>query len=450
MSMLIWTASLLGAALICFKVLKPKRTMQQLRRIPKSEDEKITVTYCNTPYTLPCGKVISNRFIKAATTEGLANDGNPENRLQVLYKTLSTSGIGLIITGNVMVDRRYLERSGNVIFDDKTDMAAVKEWAKACTMQGPCIVQLNHPGRQANPLITKTLIAPSSIGINSLNPPRALDLEEIQDIIDRFGGAAKMAVAAGFDGVQIHAAHGYLLSQFLSPSANHRTDRYGGSLENRTRILLEIIEKVRSAIGPNQIVSVKLNSSDFTHGGFSHEDALQVVKMLCEQGMLDLIELSGGNYESIAMVAGPQTASTQQREGYFREFSKEASHAVSSFSNHPAIMLTGGIRSLSSIEKLLSEGEADFIGLARPFALEPSLAQDLINGKVIGASTISPAYNRNMVKMFRTVFGLGETAWYQQQNKRIGEGKEPDPDMSMIMAILRTLYEDVKEGRKRK
>ncbi len=440
--------------MICFLLFKPRKSMFQFRRVPQSPDEKLAATISSTPYTLPCGAVITNRFIKAATTEGLAEKGNPEKRLQQLYKTLSTSGIGLVITGNVMVDRRYLERSGNVVFDEKTNVEAVKQWAKACTTQTTCIVQLSHPGRQANPILTPLAVAPSPVVVqgNSLfKVPRALTLDEIQDIIHRFERAAKMAVDAGFHGVQIHAAHGYLLSQFLSPDANRRTDQYGGSLENRTRILLEIIERVRSAMGPQHIVSVKLNSSDFTTGGFSHEDALKVVAMLCQQGIIDLIELSGGNYESIAMVAGPQQSTrTKQREGYFREFSKDASRLVSSFSHRPAIMLTGGMRTLSVVEKVLSEKEADFVGIARPFALEPTLAKDMINGTVIGASLLSPAYNKNMMGIFRTWFALGETAWYSEQNKRIGEEQQPDPDMSMAMALIKTLFRDIREAVKRR
>lgn len=443
--------ALVAVLFICYYYLRPIRSISQYKQFSK---EKKIPKFCNTPYTLPySGITIPNRIIKAPTTEGLSNNGNPEQRLCNLYKMLANNNIGLIVTGNVMIDARYLERPGNVIFDEHTDLQAVRAWANSCK-QARTIVQLGHPGRQANPIVTKELVSASDIGMAGFAKPRPLTLQEIDDVIARFGNAAKIAVDAGFDGVQVHSAHGYLLNQFLSPSSNVRQDKYGGSLENRARLLLEAVASVRRAVGPNRIVAVKLNSSDFSKGGFTHEDSLAVVKMLCEQETVDLIDLSGGNYESLATLGMHETKSeqTKNREAYFRDFARDASKSIASFTKRPAIMLTGGIRTIDTVEHILEQGEADFVGMARPLAIEPTLATELLNGTVTGAANISPTahYSTTAFNRFKLLFALGETTWYCAQNRRLAENLQPDPDMNMYVAIAQTLFHDIKFALARK
>lgn len=342
------------------------------------------------PLELPCGLVLKNRLAKAALTEGIAD---PRNRatpdLVRLYGRWAQGGAGLLITGNVQVDRRYLERPGNVVVDGNGGLDALAEVAAAGSADGTCIwMQINHPGRQTPIALHPQPAAPSAVplelgeaGFNGIRfgDPRALSGEEVEDIVRRFGHVAAIARQCGFSGVQIHAAHGYLLSQFLSPRANRRTDRWGGPLENRARLLLEAVRAARRALGPGLAVSVKLNSSDFQKGGFTHEECLQVARWLEAEG-LDLLELSGGNYEQPSMVGGGQDAdplpvkeSTRRREAYFLAYAESVRASV-----RTPIMLTGGFRSRAVMDAALAEGAADVIGLGRPMCAEPDAPSALL------------------------------------------------------------------------
>lgn len=223
-----------------------------------------------------------------------------------------------------MVDGRQLGEPGNVVIEDERDLDALTRWAKSAHDGGvPIWVQLNHPGRQSNPLaIGHTPVAPSAVPLNlpGSATPRELTSAEIEDIIERFATAAAVCETAGFDGVQIHGAHGYLVTQFLSPLSNLRTDDWGGDPARRMRFLLEIVRRIRSRVSPGFAVGVKLNSADFQRGGFSEEESRDVVAALAGEG-IDLLEISGGNYESPAM-AGSASASTRAREAYFLEYAR--------------------------------------------------------------------------------------------------------------------------------
>jgi 2,4-dienoyl-CoA reductase-like NADH-dependent reductase (Old Yellow Enzyme family) len=343
-----------------------------------------------SPLALPCGVVLKNRLCKAALTEGIADPLNRANpRLSNLYSRWGAGGSGLLITGNVQVDRRYLERPGNMAVDGNGGLDALADLARAGSAGGAQVwMQINHPGRQTPIYLNPHPVAPSAVPLafddfNGIRfgAPRALTGAEVEDIVRRFAHVAAAARACGFTGVQVHAAHGYLLSEFLSPLANQRTDRWGGPLENRARLLLEVVRAVRAVVGPALAVSVKLNSSDFQKGGFSHEDCLRVVGWLDEAGV-DLLELSGGNYEQPSMGGAesdtdvlPVKASTRAREAYFLAYAESVRRAV----RNTPLMVTGGFRSRAAMDAALAEGAADVIGLGRPLCSDSDIPGALLD-----------------------------------------------------------------------
>ncbi|GKU37374.1 NADH:flavin oxidoreductase/NADH oxidase family protein [Mycobacterium montefiorense] len=338
-----------------------------------------TVTAAS-PLTLPCGVVLPNRIAKAAMSEQLGQiDGAPSQTLTKLYHAWGRGGAGLLVTGNVMIDRRAYVEPRNVTLEDDRHLGAIGSWARAGAHAGSVMVmQINHPGRVAvGPLYRRPVgpsaLRPQALGFN-LRKPRALTIDDIADLRRRYTRTAQLAVSAGFAGVQVHAAHGYLLSQFLSPVANRRDDRYGGNAENRRRLLLEIIADVRAAIGPAAVLSVKLNSADVQQGGLEEADSLDIALAL-ERADVDLLEISGGNYEAPAMT-GIAADNTRRREAYFLRYA-EALRAQSAL----PLMLTGGIRTLDFINDVIAAGSVDVIGLGRPFALQPDIAARLLAGE---------------------------------------------------------------------
>ena len=256
------------------------------------------------PLTLPCGAVLPNRICKAAMTAGLAPpEGLPSAELNRLYELWSDGGAGVLLSGNIQVDADHLERPGNVIVDrlpNNEMQSALASWAKAGPRNGNHFwAQISHAGRQTQINVNKQPKAPSAVAVGlpggQFGQPVAMSETEITDITGRFGTCAKACQEAGFTGVQVHAAHGYLISQFLSPRANLRKDDYGGTLENRARILLEIVSSIRQAVGSSFPIAVKLNSADFQKGGFEFTDSMQVAKWLAAASV-DVIEISGGAY----------------------------------------------------------------------------------------------------------------------------------------------------------
>jgi 2,4-dienoyl-CoA reductase-like NADH-dependent reductase (Old Yellow Enzyme family) len=344
-------------------------------------------TPLSNPLTLACGAVLPNRIAKAAMTEGLGDaECRATGRNVNLYQTWADSGAGLLLTGNVLIDKRFLERPRNVSIDDNGGLDELKAVAAAAKSGGAQVwMQINHPGRQAG-LGSEQFVGPSAVPLYTGGEAmcRGLSTDEIADIIRRFVHVATTAKECGFDGVQVHAAHGYLNSQFLSPLSNLRTDIWGGSLENRARLLLETVRQTRTAVGPEFAVSVKLNSADFQQGGFSEDESLQVIHWLEEAG-IDLLEISGGNYESMEMVGvsnegSPQPtrrASTVAREAYFVAFAARIRPEIK-----VPLMVTGGFRSRAGMEAALASGALDVIGMARPFAADPRVAAKLLSGEI--------------------------------------------------------------------
>lgn len=340
-----------------------------------------TTVTIDQPFVLPCGVELPNRVAKAGMSEQLARiDGAPSQTLTKLYSAWGRGGAGLLITGNVMIDRRAYVEPRNVTLEDDRHLEEVANWARAGSRDGSVmLMQINHPGRVAvGPLHRRPVgpspLRPSAPGFN-LRRPRELSLDDIADLRARFATTARLAVAAGFAGVQVHAAHGYLLSQFLSPVANQRSDRYGGSAQNRRRLLLEVVAAVREAVGPSAAVSVKLNSADFQRGGLDEAESIEVAVALADAGV-DLLEISGGNYEAPAMTGVVQDT-TRAREAYFLDYAER----VRAQADLP-LLLTGGIRSRDFIDDVLAEGSVDVVGLARPFAVHPDIATRLLDGAV--------------------------------------------------------------------
>jgi len=338
-------------------------------------------TILSQSLTLPCGAVIPNRLAKAAMTEGLASPGGvPTPELERLYGLWSEGGAGLLLSGNIQVDGDHLERPGNVIIEHEP---------QAATRNGNHFwAQISHAGRQTQKIINGHPKAPSPVKIGlpggQFGEPVALTVPEIEEIVRRFGVCAAAVKAAGFTGVQVHAAHGYLLSQFLSPRSNLRTDQYGGELANRARALMDCVKTVRAAVGPDFPVAVKLNSADFQKGGFDFEDSLQVAQWL-EAAGIDLLEISGGTYEQpkllgaegIEEVEEQHVAhSTAMREAYFVDFALAMQEKVSI-----PLMVTGGFRRREVMEQAITAGGADLIGLGRPLCVMTDAPERLLAGE---------------------------------------------------------------------
>lgn len=392
-----------------------------------------TMTALSDPLRLRCGQVLPNRMMKAALSEGLADGGHsPGQRLQRLYARWGTGGYGLVLTGNVMVDRDQLGEPGNVVITDERDLDGLTRWAKTTQDGGaPIWMQLNHPGRQANPLAARTRpVAPSAVALQipGMVTPRALTDSEVEGIVDRFATAAAVAETAGFNGVQVHAAHGYLISQFLSPRSNQRTDRWGGDAERRMRFLLEVVRRIRARAGARFAVGVKLNSADFQRGGFTEAESRAVVEHLAQES-IDLMEISGGSYESPVMMgkSGQQAASTRAREAYFLEYARTVREAAGDV----PLAVTGGFRSRPAMADAVSSRDCDLIGLGRPTCLAPDAAASILTGREerLPAPRITAGLRGPLTKVvnLKAVDGALDLQWHADQLQLLGAGRSPEP-----------------------
>ncbi|MFI7669563.1 NADH:flavin oxidoreductase/NADH oxidase family protein [Nocardia sp. NPDC049526] len=394
------------------------------------------------PLTLPCGQVLPNRIMKAALSEALGNKKNsPDGRLEQLYATWSQGGYGLLITGNVMVDRTQLGEPGNVVIEDERDLDALTRWAKSTKDAGvPIWVQLNHPGRQSNPLaLGHTPVAPSPIPLNmpGATTPRELTPAEIEDIIERFAAAAVVCETAGFDGVQVHGAHGYLVAQFLSPLSNQRDDDWGGDPERRMRFALEVVRRIRARVSPGFAVGIKLNSADFQRGGFTEEESRDVIAALAREG-LDLIEVSGGSYEEPAMM-GTAAASTRAREAYFLEYA----HTVRALVGDIPLAVTGGFRSRAAMDDAVHSGECDVVGIGRPTATTTDAADVILAGRApaLTAHRVQAGMRGVLGKItdLKGLDGFLDLGWHTDQLHRVGAGLAPDLNRGRIATALALL-----------
>jgi 2,4-dienoyl-CoA reductase-like NADH-dependent reductase (Old Yellow Enzyme family) len=423
------------------------------------------------PLRLPCGAVLPNRLCKAAMTEGVADPllrATP--RHETLYRTWSEGGAGLLLTGNVQVDRKDLERPANVSIDvsePRTVSAEARErlraWARAGTVAGNHLwMQLSQAGWQSPRYVTREPRAPSDVQLKLLGnyaKPRPLSEGEILELIQRFAQAAVIARETGFTGTQIHGAHGYLLSSFLSPVTNRRTDAWGGPLENRARFLLEVVRAVRKAVGPDFPVALKLNSDDFRKGGFTNAECVEVVRWLNDES-LDLLELSGGTYEQPRLVGAegrsdsvvPLRPSTVAREAYFLGYAT----AVREVARMP-LMVTGGFRTRSGMEAALGAEECDMVGLGRPLCWQPDFPRRLLAREVDGIERLedrlkirprgwlSPTSPIVPIKMLNT---FGAQSWYYCQIFRLADGQPADLSRGILSTLKEYLSDEYATARR--
>ena len=384
-----------------------------------------------TPLTLPNGTSIPNRMAKAAMEENMCDSNHaPSEGLLQLYKAWADGGSGLILTGNVMVDRRAMTGPGGVVLEDDRHLDRFKQWAKVAQSGGAQVwMQISHPGRQMLAALGQATWSASAVPLdmgklsNKFSVPKAMGMADIADIQQRFVRTAQLAEQAGFNGVQIHAAHGYLLSQFLSPVSNHRKDNWGGNIDNRARLLVDIVKAVRSVVSEQFVVSVKLNSADFQRGGFSPEDAQQVVHML-NALKVDVVELSGGSYEAPAMQGQARDGRTLAREAYFLEFAQN----MMAIAQMP-LMVTGGIRRKAVAEGVIHAG-VSLVGMATALALNPSLPLAWREGLDL-APTLTPITWKNKV-----MASLATMARVKYQLKRLSLGQSTDPSISPLWALV--------------
>ncbi|MFE3454277.1 NADH:flavin oxidoreductase/NADH oxidase family protein [Nonomuraea sp. NPDC059194] len=384
-----------------------------------------------SPLSLRSGQVLGNRIAKAAMEENMAGHGQlPDRQLMALYRRWAAGGTGMLITGNVMVHAEALTGPGGVVLDQAAPLKPFTEWAKAGKAGGAAMwMQINHPGRQVQADMPGVVWGPSAVGVDlgrhssRFGRPVAMTPEQIEDTVTRFAVTAQRAEQAGFDGVEIHAAHGYLLSQFLSPLVNQRTDAWGGPLENRARMLLDVVRVVRAAVSPSFAVAVKLNSADFQRGGFDADDARQVIAMLEPLGV-DLVELSGGSYESPAMTGRPADARTQAREAYFLDLAKD----LVKTSPLP-LMLTGGITRRDTAEKVLDSGVV-LIGMGTALAVTPDLPDRWRHGRDADRQLRPVTWSD---KALASAAGMAQV---RHQMRRIARGNDPKPGTHPAYALL--------------
>lgn len=354
------------------------------------------------PLTLPCGAVLKNRIAKSAMSDSLGDGaGAPTNEQIRLYERWARGGVALSIIGEVQGTPYFAEKPGNLVLDGHSDQEAFERLAAAGAMGNAQLwLQLGHAGAMADPAIS-TPKGPSALDLPGLTCG-ALSLDEVHALPSEFAGTASLAKKFGFGGVELHAAHGFLLNQFLSPLFNKRADAYGGSLQNRMRLLLDVIGAVRQAVGPEFPVGIKLNATDQLEGGFAEDESLEVVAAVNETG-IDLIDISGGTYF-------PGAASSSDRSGsgpYYLDFANR----VRAKTTIP-LMVTGGFKTLAQAQSAIADGCADVIGLARALVVDPELPSFWLSGQ-----RGEPQYPR-----FKNPPEGGVTAWYTMQITQHAKG----------------------------
>ncbi len=384
-----------------------------------------------SPLELRSGATLRNRIAKAAMEENMAGRSQlPDDRLIALYRRWGAGGAGLLITGNVMVHAEALTGPGGVVADEHAPLEPFIRWAEAGKSGGATMwMQINHPGRQVRAEMPGVAWGPSAVAVElgkhskRFGRPVAMTERQISATVERFATTAWLAEQAGFDGVEVHAAHGYLLSQFLSPLVNTRTDMWGGQLENRARLLLDVVRAVRATVSSSFAVAVKLNSADFQRGGFDVQDAEKVIAMLEPLGV-DLVELSGGSYESPAMAGRSADDRTQAREAYFLELASD----LAKTSPLP-LMLTGGITRRETAEQVLSSG-VEVVGMATAIAVTPELPNRWRQGREATERLQHVSWSD------KTLASAASMALVRHQMRRITRGKHPTGRIHPVHALI--------------
>ncbi|KAJ1326284.1 dimethylglycine catabolism A [Microdochium nivale] len=412
----------------------------------------------NTPLTLRCGLTLPNRLVNPAMAESFADkDSLPTSEACIsAYERWAEGGWGMIMTGNVQVDVTYIGSPNDMAYDDAVDRSRIIEawtkWRETIGKNGTkAIMQINHPGRQSpmgagrRSLFAKTL-APSAVPIklgDGLWPrflvsllfgtPKEMTHKDIQDVVAHFARTAKAASEAGFAGVEVHAAHGYLLSQFLSPDINLRTDEYGGSAVNRARIVVEIVRAIRDVVPKEFCVGIKFNSADYSPGpeaGLALEDRIAQVRVIAEAG-LDFLEVSGGTYENPTCIVGyddkseTKSARTLAREAYFLDFAQSIRKSLPDLH----LLVTGGFRTRRGMEAAVSDGDCDLVGIGRPATLYPHLPVETILNPAVSDDDAVLRLDKVQPPWLLTkagVKGVGagwETLWYGKKIRGLGTAK---------------------------
>ncbi len=367
-----------------------------------------------TELELPCGVILKNRMVKSPMSDSLADgEGNPTEPQIRLYERWAEGGVGLSLIGEVQGDARYPEKPGNLVLGATSKQALLQSLARRGTVDGAQLwLQLGHAGALSHLPISQPK-GPSALDVEGLQC-EALTLMELNSLPAMYARAAMQAKHAGFGGVQIHAGHGFLLSQFLSPLFNHREDGYGGSIEARCRVVLEIISAVRDAVGQLFPIGIRINSTDKLEGGLAETDAIEVVRLL-DTSSIDLIDISGGTY-----FPGAKASSDGASGGpYFVDFAKQAKQITTI-----PLLVTGGFKRRQQAYDAISSGAADMVGLGRAMVLNPTLAKAWLSEK--GGDPTFPE--------FESTIPGGITAWYTMRLTAIGEDQEDSFDLDIQSA----------------
>ena len=392
------------------------------------------------PLTLGGAHRLHNRLVKSAMSETLGDEHNdPTRGLIQLYRRWGASGAALLITGNFPVDRYHLEHPANIVIDMRSDREKLRALSQAAKAEGAVVLaQLSHSGRQTPESVNPTPLSLSDrkLYLAGYGQPRPASEADLDAVTDQFIRSAVVAQETGFDGVEVHAAHGYLMSSALSPRINTRHDRWGGSLENRARLLRNVIRGIRNATRDQFVIAVKLNSADFQKGGFSHEESIEIARML-DREPVDLLEISGGNFEApIAYDKGPLASSTEIREAYFLDYARDIKAAISL-----PVMVTGGFRTRAIMERALGEAATDLIGMARPFIIDPDFPKRLLAGSMQAA----PAPERSFPPSAALPRGAALN-WFSHQLWKRGTSGQADPMATLMEGHERHLAWTVEAG----
>lgn len=368
------------------------------------------------PLELPCGVFLKNRLIKSAMSDSLGDgEGNPTDAQMRLYERWAEGGAALSLIGEVQTTPRYPEKPGNLVLVPDADLQALQVLAKRGSTNGAHIwPQLGHAGALSHLPISKPK-GPSALDVKGLKC-EGMSLDDIHELPGMYARAAKIAQNTGFGGVQIHAGHGFLLSQFLSPLFNQRTDAYCGTVEGRFRIIHNVIDDVRHAVGASFPIGIKINSTDKLLGGLTEDDALEVVRLL-NKTSIDLIDVSGGTYFPGAASSSDGVSSSGP---YFIDFSARAKEVTTI-----PIVLTGGFETRVQAKNAIEGGRADAVSIARAMVLRPSLANTWLNEA--GGDPVFPVFDAPPRG--------GVTAWYSMRLTALGECRENQFEMTPASAI---------------
>ena len=364
---------------------------------------------------LPCGVVLKNRLAKSPMSDSLGDGrGDPTEAQIRLYERWAEGGVALSFIGEVQVDPRFPEKPGNLVLGPQSNASLLQSLSSRAVINSAHLwPQLGHAGALSHLPISEPK-GPSALSVDGLQCS-AMTLDEIRELPNIYSNAARYAKFAGFSGVHIHAGHGFLLSQFLSPLFNRRQDGYGGTVEGRTLVILELIEEVRRAVGPYFPIGIRINSTDQLEGGLTQDDALEVVSLL-NKTSIDLIDISGGTY-----FPGAKASSDGTSVGpYFIDFARRARKATDI-----PLMLTGGFKCREQATDAVASGAVDIVGLARAMVLNPRLAAAWLS-----ADGGDPEFPR-----FESSIPGGITAWYTMRLAAVGEDRESQFDLDIPMAV---------------